>query len=174
MVAETTSIMGAIAQSEVGSGQPEQSADSPFLHASVVIVGDSGVLIRGHSGAGKSGLCLALVEEAAKVGSFARLVADDRVEIAICSGRIVARPHSAIAGQVERRGQGILTVPHERAAVVRLVIDLGERDKTPRLPAPDDLKTVVRGLDCPRLRLPHESSPVENAQAVLAFLSRTR
>jgi hypothetical protein len=75
---------------------------------------------------------------------------------------------------VEHRGQGILTVAHEQAAVIRLVVDLEERDKTPRLPAADDLKTVVRGLDCLRLRLPQESSRVENAQAVLAFLSRTR
>jgi HPr kinase/phosphorylase len=144
------------------------------VHGTVAVIGACGVLIRGRSGSGKSSLCFSLMEECGRLGLFARLVADDRVCVIACGDRLVARPHVVIAGRAERRGQGILAVPHEAAAVVRLVVDLEQRDKLPRLPACTDLTTIIHGLNCPRLCLPRESSPVENAQAVLACLRQER
>jgi HPr kinase/phosphorylase len=166
--------MARIARLNVHSRGPEAAPASPFLHGTVAVIGACGVLVRGRSGSGKSSLCLSLVEECARLGLFARLVADDRVAIIACGDRLVARPHAVIAGKVERRGQGILAVPYEAAAVIRLVVDLESRDKSPRLPARADLTTTIQGLDCPRLCLPRESSPVDNAQAVLACLRRDR
>ena len=93
------------------------------LHGAAVAVGEAGVLIRGVSGAGKSSLALALVEAAVARGMFARLVADDRVLLEVLNGRLLARPHPAIAGRVERRGQGIGLVDHEAAVVLRCVLD---------------------------------------------------
>ena len=58
---------------------------------------------------------------------------------------------------MERRGQGIFTVDHERAAVLRLVVDLVDRnaagDHPPRLPDADEQTTVVAGVRVPRLFL---------------------
>ena len=59
------------------------------IHASAVLAGARAVLIRGPAGAGKSRLALALIE-AAQSGllPFARLVADDRVELQARHGRL--------------------------------------------------------------------------------------
>jgi HPr kinase/phosphorylase len=145
---------------------------SGHVHASVVLIGEAGVLVRGASGAGKSSLSLALIEEAGRSGLFARLVGDDRVEILNRGNRLIARSHPAIAGRAERRGQGIVHLAHEEAAVVRLVIDMVSRDKTPRLPDAAELTIAINGLNCPHLSLCQDKSPVENAQAVLAFMRR--
>jgi HPr kinase/phosphorylase len=166
--------MAAVTASPIDRRKPETVPGTSFVHGTAALIGETGVLIRGPSGAGKSVLCLSLLEEAMRLGLFARLVADDCVALMAYGDRLVARPHAAIAGQVERRGQGISAIPHEAAAVIRLVIDLEQRDKTPRLPSQVDRTTIVQGLSCPRLCLPRESSPVENAQAVLAFLRQAR
>ena len=76
---------------------------SETVHATAVLVGADGVLIRGASGAGKSALALALIERGA------RLVADDR---AACSPPATAassrRAPAAIAGRIELRGRGVI------------------------------------------------------------------
>ena len=76
------------------------------VHAACVVLGEAGVLIRGESGAGKSSLALGLIEAAPAHGLFGALVADDRVRITCAHGRLVARPHPAIAGRIELRGLG--------------------------------------------------------------------
>jgi serine kinase of HPr protein (carbohydrate metabolism regulator) len=47
------------------------------VHASCVLVGEGAVLVRGPAGSGKTALCLALIEQAQRIGVFSRLVADD-------------------------------------------------------------------------------------------------
>jgi serine kinase of HPr protein (carbohydrate metabolism regulator) len=91
------------------------------IHASAVVVGDRGVLVRGASGAGKSSLALALV---AAFGARAVLVADDRVALSAAGGRLVATAPAAIAGAMEVRGLGIIAAPHLSPAVIDLVVDL--------------------------------------------------
>ncbi len=116
-------------------GKPARVSDEPHgpsaavdggrldIHASALAIGEHGILIRGPSGSGKTRLALALAAEASR-DAFARLVADDRTLLSRHAGRIVARPHPAIAGLVERRGLGIVTVPSEPACRVSLVVDL--------------------------------------------------
>ena len=98
-------------------------------HASCVLVGRSAILIRGPAGSGKSRLALALLDTA-KNGllPFARLVADDRVQLLAAHGRLVARAPAAIAGKIEVRGFGIRAVGHESPALVGLVVDLAAED----------------------------------------------
>ncbi|MFL5080923.1 MAG: HPr kinase/phosphorylase, partial [Microvirga sp.] len=93
------------------------------VHATCVVIGEAGILIRGLSGTGKSSLALQLLTDAARAGRFGRLVGDDRVEIAALNGRLVARPVEPIEGRLEVRGVGIVGLAHEPAAVVRLVVD---------------------------------------------------
>ena len=122
------------------------------VHATVVAVGEAGILIRGASGCGKSTLALALITLAAQAGRFARLVADDRVELAATGGRLVARPVAPLEGIIERRGLGLTPEPHTGAVVIRLIVDLAA-DEPARMPEPEDLVDSLAGIDLPRLRM---------------------
>jgi serine kinase of HPr protein (carbohydrate metabolism regulator) len=104
------------------------------LHASALTIKEAGVLIRGASGSGKSRLALALITAAHAKGAFSRLIGDDRIKLENCSGRLIARGHSNIPGQIEQRGVGILRLPFLSAAVIRLVVDLAPADQAPRHP----------------------------------------
>jgi len=144
-------------------------------HATAVIVGEAGVLIRGASGAGKSALALALLA----AGTPARLVSligDDRVQLSVVNGRLVARAHPAIAGCIEQRGEGILRLGYEPAAVIRMTADIyplaAGRDIPPRTPSDDELTVEIAGLMLPRLALPKELSSEESARRVISFLCR--
>ena len=149
--------------------------DPASIHASAVVLGEAGILIRGASGSGKSGLGLALVEAGSLRGQFARLVADDRVLLAFAHGRLIARPHPAIAGRVERRGQGVGVVAHEGAAVLRLVVDLapalGAPGAAARMPPEGDDIATLAGIDLPRLVIPTGLGATDSARIILEFLS---
>ena len=122
------------------------------IHATVIAIGEAGILIRGPSGSGKSTLALALITLAAQGNRFARLVADDRVELAAAGGRLLARPVAPLEGIVERRGLGLTPEPHTGAVVVRLIVDLAAEEPA-RMPEPEDLVDSLVGIDLPRLRM---------------------
>lgn len=122
------------------------------IHASTVVIGERGILVRGASGSGKSTLALALIEAARRRSRFARLVADDRTEIVARGGRLLARPVSPLEGLVERRGLGLTPERHLDAVVVALIVDLVP-EEPPRLPDPEDLVVTLSGIDLPRLKL---------------------
>ena len=71
---------------------------SGAVHASAVLVGERGVLMRGVSGTGKSLMALAIVERVRRGGGFAALVADDRVWLEVASDRLIARGAPNLAG----------------------------------------------------------------------------
>lgn len=119
------------------------------LHASCILLGEAGLLIRGPSGSGKSALARDLVAVRRARGGFAALVADDRVLVRRRHGRLIAQPHPALAGQIEHRGFGLREIEHEAAAVLRLVLDLGEA--APRLPEAEDRETTILGVCLPRV-----------------------
>ncbi|UMY18232.1 HPr kinase/phosphatase C-terminal domain-containing protein [Methylobacterium organophilum] len=137
----------------------EPDADATTIHGNCVLLGEAGILIRGESGAGKSALCLALIDEAERDRLHARLVADDRVRLTRRHGRLIARPHPTLAGRIELRGLGIRTLPtHAEAAVLRLVVDLVPH--RPRMPETAEEKTEILGLRLPVLTLePRQPGP---------------
>ncbi|MFY9970123.1 MAG: aldolase [Roseiarcus sp.] len=136
------------------------------MHATAVIYGDYGVLILGPSGSGKSALALALLARARSAGLFAALIGDDRVWIRRAGGRLIALGAQDLAGVIERRMAGLLTVAAERAAVVRLIVELSEPGRGwPRLPDDPDLLTLD-GIDAPRLALDSHQSTNDQAIAV--------
>lgn len=98
-----------------------------ILHATCVAVDGRALLILGPSGSGKSALGLKLISLGA------RLVADDRTEVAVKGGALVARCPAPIAGLIEARGLGILHAPATEEAEVVLVADLGQSEDQ-RLP----------------------------------------
>ena len=120
------------------------------LHAGCILLGEAGVLIRGESGVGKSSLAVRLVAARRAAGRFAAHVSDDRTLVEAAHGRLIARPHPAIAGLVERRGLGLARVPHESAAILRLVVDL-QREAPSRLPRDDERSAMLEGILLPRL-----------------------
>ncbi len=116
----------------------------PTIHACALIVGEAGLLIRGPSRSGKSSLTLELLALAEAEGRFARLVADDRVGLFVEQGLLFGAPHPAIAGQIEQRGTGILTLPHEGRARLTHVVDLVSG---PEEPVGAASKTMVEGVE---------------------------
>ncbi len=123
---------------------------APTVHASAVLIGGRGILLRGASGAGKSILALDLLAEAARRGLDAALVADDRTVLQPTHGRLIARAATTLAGRAELRGLGIVEVAHEPAMVVALVVDV-VWEQPPRLPDAIDETIVVEGILLPHV-----------------------
>jgi len=129
------------------------------LHGNAVLLGDAGLLILGPSGMGKSTLARRLVARRQAGCGFAALVADDRVLVSERHGRLVARPHPALAGRIEQRGLGIVSCPHEPAAVLRLVFEL-TREAAPRMPEESAFSATILSVVLPRLSGPLEVAPM--------------
>ncbi len=126
------------------------------LHATTVLLADRGVLIAGDSGTGKSSLALALIRRCRLAGRFAVLVSDDRTDMAVLDGRLLASVPEPIAGLVEVRGLGPRAIVHERRVVVDLVVRLVEPGLAPRYQEGD--AESVAGCPVPCLRLPQRQS----------------
>ena len=119
------------------------------VHATAIVIGETGILIRGKSGSGKSSLARELVAGAENGGRYAALVSDDRVLLRHAGGRLIASAVSPVAGLLEMRGLGIVPVLHEPAAILRLVVDLA--DEPPRMPDPEATIASVEGVALPRI-----------------------
>lgn len=137
------------------------------LHATTVLLGDRGVLIAGDSGAGKSTLALALARRCALSGRFSAVVADDRTDIEVCGGRLLASVPPSIAGLVEVHGLGPRGVDHASRAVVDLLVRLVEPGLAPRYQEGDD--EAVAGCAVPSLTLPQRQAE-QACSVVLSWL----
>lgn len=105
--------------------------DVPHLqiHASCVELGGLGVLLLGESGSGKSDLALRLID------AGARLVSDDRTDLIVETGRLIAAAPRRIAGRMEVRGVGVVALAHVGRSPVGLAVELVPADQVERLPA---------------------------------------
>ena len=121
------------------------------IHASCVVIGEAGVLIRGQSGSGKSTLAREMVLHALQGGRFGCLVSDDRTRLQVKHGRLLGSPVEPLAGHLEIHGLGITRQPYEPAAVIRLAIDLSQ--DPPRFPEAEDSNIVLCGVMVPRIRM---------------------
>jgi serine kinase of HPr protein (carbohydrate metabolism regulator) len=110
------------------------------LHGSCVALAETGVLLRGASGSGKSDLALRLID------GGALLVADDQVEIERRADQLLARPPAAIAGLLEVRGLGIVRLAFRSPATLGLVIDLVAPAAVERLPEEENTEILGRRL----------------------------
>lgn len=140
---------------------------SETVHATAVLAGASGLLVRGDSGSGKSLLAALLIDRGAT------LVADDRVHLSACAGRIVASAPAAIVGRIELRGRGIAAVRCERSAVIRLVVDIVGDAETERMPEADKLVCTILGVSLPLQPVPGASpASIVLIEAALRALSQ--
>jgi HPr kinase/phosphorylase len=115
------------------------------LHATCVELGETGVVLLGASGSGKSDLALRLID------AGACLVADDRLTIERRGDLLFGRPAPALAGLLEVRGFGIVKLPWCPESRLGLAVELLPDLPLPRLPEPDRYELL--GLALPRLRL---------------------
>ncbi len=123
-------------------------------HGTAVAVDGRAVLIRGPSGSGKSDLALRLIAAGARWPGLRGepvLVADDQVELSLVDGMVVVSPPAVLAGRIEVRGIGILSVPYLPQARLSLVADLIAREAITRLPEPDTV--LILGVPLPRIDL---------------------
>ncbi len=142
------------------AGKPENGTERT-IHAGCILIGETGILIRGATGAGKSTLARDLLTKAQMRGLFARLVSDDRTQLQATHGRLIACPVASIAGFIEIRGIGIMPMPHEPATIVRLIVDLAAADAVPRMPEADDTRVRLCGVVIPRLIVPERGNGAE-------------
>jgi len=143
------------------------------IHATCVALGGRAALLRGPSGSGKSDLALRFLHlPSAPLGAPPQLVGDDRVVLHPADGCLLASPPEALAGLIEVRGVGIITLPFTTAAKVCLVVDLVERGQIERLPDRSERVTIHR-LELPLLRIwPFEASaPIKLARALISIRS---
>lgn len=148
----------------------------PTIHATSIVLGTQGVLIRGKPGAGKTALALYLLGQAG-AHVFTALVSDDRTAVSAENGKLISRSIDSIAGLAELRGLGIAAVKRRAAsAIVTLLVDLVDGSETDRLPDPEDLTTHIQGIDLRVLRLPDAKtgSLEAKADAVLSALGLSR
>ena len=99
---------------------------SETMHASCVALDGRAILLCGLSGSGKSDLALQLIDR-----GFT-LVADDQTIVRKQGGRLLASVPSTIAGKLEIRGIGIVSMPTVTDIAVALVVEL--KSEIERLP----------------------------------------
>ena len=127
------------------------------LHGTVVVVGGIGVLLRGKPGSGKSSLALRLIDgEGFGLGDKplrAKLVADDQVELVKTGAGLLARAPAKLAGLLEIRGVGIVSLKYQAETILKLAVDLAPAATLPRMPEPHEAQTELLGVTLKRLML---------------------
>lgn len=147
---------------------PDSADVRANVHATAIVAGETGVLILGRSGAGKSSLALAAIGLLRARGRFAALVADDRVWLSAPGGRLAAEAPRTIAGLVEIRGCGPVEQACEPRALIDRAVRLVAREAAPRLAGDDAVETLL-GIALPRLDLA-EGEAEGGARALAAWL----
>lgn len=116
--------------------------DSYFNATSIFFQG-CGILITGKPGSGKSSLALALLDKGAQ------LISDDITCLNVCDRKLMALPPSLIAGGLEVRGLGLVSIPNslKKPVQIHMLIELNE-GKSERCPA-DFQYVSVHGIKIP-------------------------
>ncbi|WP_374580146.1 HPr kinase/phosphorylase [Sphingomonas sp. J344] len=127
---------------------------SETLHASCVAIDGRAVLIEGRSGEGKSDLALRLIDRGAL------LVSDDYTICTRRDGVLHAAPPATIAGKIEVRGIGVVSLPHIDTAPIGLLVTIF--DDPPRMPLVPHVRRIA-GVDVPVVALPalEPSAPIK-------------
>lgn len=127
------------------------------LHATAIVVGQTGLLFLGPSGSGKSSAAFACLSEAAVWGWNAALVADDRTILTAQAGRCIASCPEPIRGLIELRGSGIITTRRIARAVMHCAVVLTDPSASTRIP-PDDETFSCNEVTIPLMRLWHNGT----------------
>ncbi|MEJ7927796.1 HPr kinase/phosphatase C-terminal domain-containing protein [Sphingobium sp. AN641] len=142
-----------------------RALSSETVHATAVAIGGRAVLLAGPSGAGKSDLGLRLIDRGAQ------LISDDYTLLKRQDGVLVATAPDTIAGRMEVRGIGLVTLAHVSDVPVALLIDLFDIvDRMPQEP----LWRTLAGVDVPVIKLaPREPSAPIKVELALRVVDGT-
>jgi HPr kinase/phosphorylase len=130
------------------------------IHGTSVALGGDGILLQGPSGSGKSDLALRLID------GGARLIADDQTELSLLEGELRLSAPATIAGRIEVRGIGILSIPTVASAPLRLVVALVPPGEVERLPEPQFCTLLGRSVPRVTLAAFEASTPAKIRLAV--------
>lgn len=134
------------------------------IHATTIALNGAGVMLRGPSGSGKSDFALRLI------GQGAQLISDDQTVLFVEDGRLMAQPPPEIAGKMEVRGVGIVSMGPPTVAPVTLLIDMVDVEELPRMPTFEPVDLL--GHKIPRLHLaPFELSAAAKVPLALQALA---
>lgn len=122
------------------------------IHATGLVLGETGLVLRGPSGSGKSLLTLSLMDAWEARRKAAMLVSDDRLDIERVGDGLVMHAPRAIAGLIELRGRGIVQRPHRAKAPIHLVVDFVPGLE--RMVEEDELTTDLEGVTLQRCPVP--------------------
>lgn len=134
-----------------------QGARGATEHATAIIVGETGILFVGSSGAGKSAMAFTCLSSARSLGWNAALIADDRTCLEVRAGRCIASCPEPIRGMIELRGSGIATYRRVRRGVVHLVVAPAPASADSRLPESGET-FPCRGVVLPLQRMWHDGA----------------
>ncbi len=127
------------------------------VHATSIVVGQTGLLFLGPSGSGKSSTAFACLSEAMALGWHAALVADDRTILTMHGDRCIASCPDPIRGLLELRGTGIIPFRHVDRAVMHVAVALAEPSAATRLPLETETFSCG-GAAIPLMRLWHDGA----------------
>jgi len=142
-------------------------------HATVVEIDHRGVLVRGHSGSGKTLLALELLTRCRAADIASALVADDYVYVSHDkdTGTLRATVPEGIEGRIELRGFGLAELGDmrwKRETELTLAVSLVPPAKAERVADPER-RAVFEGVALPELACP-ERQPLSAAYAVFGWL----
>lgn len=141
------------------------------VHGTGLVIDGMGLVITGPSGSGKSLLALDLIDHALGRGEAAWLVGDDAIFIAPGTAGPVMRAPASIAGLIELRGRGPVTLPHQSEAALSLWVELVETLE--RLPDAAVFTGILAGQPVVRCPVPRRgvTDPVHQRLLVRAALA---
>lgn len=122
------------------------------IHATSIKLGNTGCLIRGPSGSGKSLLALELLGRA---GENAALIADDQTTLMVENNKLIATCPPALKGKIELYGRGIIEWPIVERHQIDLVIDLV--DTIERMPPETSFNCVINDIALRRIPVPNHA-----------------
>jgi len=132
------------------------------IHATCIAFHNEAVLLVGPPGVGKSDVGLRLLD------GGAQLIADDQTLLTLKDGLLMATAPLATRGLFEIRHVGLVRMPYQDQAIVRLYVDLVSlNDDLERLPEPEPVFLLDQPVQ--RLRLPGvaASTPAKIRAALL-------
>jgi serine kinase of HPr protein (carbohydrate metabolism regulator) len=145
-------------------------------HATCVAIGETGILIEGPPGSGKSDLALRLLDQPGfGYGTDllnGRLIADDQVLIRRSGATLVASAPETISGRLEIRGLGIVSVAAVEAIPLGLMARLAPAETIERMPELEISAVEILGLSLPLVLIdPRQPSAPARLRAAAILLS---
>lgn len=144
------------------------NADRFNMHASAIVVDGTGIVFTGPSGSGKSELAFSFLTEAERCGLPAALIADDQIFVYRDGENIIAERPQAIAGLLELRGSGIVSLRSVARARLNFAVTTAVSPENPRLPEDKERLILPCGGYLPLLRIPLSSLTPYGKFAALA------